>query len=69
MELPIHWTGHAIQRAGERFGYDKRIIIPNRIIRKAALEVEEGTEYRVRRGKVTYVCKREANGVVIITVF
>jgi hypothetical protein len=67
--LSIQWTKHAIERAGERFGFDKRIIIPNRVMVKVGLETPEGEKFTVRRGKVTYVCQRVEDSVKVVTVY
>jgi ubiquinone biosynthesis protein COQ9 len=67
--LSIQWTQHAIERAGERFGFDKRIIIPNNVMVKVGLETPDGDNFTIRRGKVTYVCQRVADAVKVVTVY
>ena len=67
--LRIEWTKHAVERAAERFGFDRRIIIPNRIMVKVGLETPDGDNFTVRRGKVTYVCQRLADAVKVVTVY
>jgi hypothetical protein len=67
--LSIQWTKHAIERVGERFGFDKRIIIPNRVMVKVGMQTPEGENFKVRRGKVTYVCQRVEESVKVVTVY
>lgn len=64
----IQWTKHAVNRAGERFGFRSDIVIPNRVILKQAADLPDGTEFRVKRGRVVYVCKLDGDTVWIITV-
>jgi len=67
--LTIEWTKHAVERAAQRFGFDKRIIIPNRVMVKVGLETPDGQNFIVRRGKVTYVCQRVEDSVKVVTVY
>ena len=67
LEITIRWTEHVITRVGQRFGFDDTVI-PNRTIQKVGSQTEIGKKFRIRRADVEYVCQRQENGIVIITV-
>lgn len=68
--LRIVWTKHAITRAMERFGADRTIRIPNRVIIKAGQDKLPGEDYRIHFRHVVYVCARDWGNIIkIVTVF
>jgi hypothetical protein len=67
--LAVIWSDHAIQRVGERFGFNNKIRIPNEKIGLKGLEYGIKEEFEVHSGLVIYGCVRVDNGVLIRTVF
>jgi hypothetical protein len=66
--LEVVWTNHAIDRAGQRFGFDPKIRIPNRKLGLVGATKAEGEEFDVHSGKVIYGCIRTNDIVLIRTV-
>ena len=65
----IIWTDHALERAADRFGSEGWRTVPVGKIQKAAVRREVGETFYVRKGRVVYICARDCNGVVILTVY
>ena len=68
MILEIIWTTHAIERAGERFGFLPEIKIPNGMIQLIGARTDEGKKFRLGYGDVVYICVRVGDKVKIVTV-
>lgn len=68
-KLPIRWTLHAQQRARQRFGRDLRGKIPGFLVQQIAKRKNDGDDFRIRRGKVVYICQRKDDHVIVITVY
>lgn len=66
--MTIIWTKHAIERVGERFGFDSSIQIPNEMIGILGETATEGKAFNLGCGDVVYVCVRHGNVVKIVTV-
>lgn len=67
--LPIRWTGHAIERAIERFGSTAAVDVPEGLLAAVACNKQRGKRFRVRRGLVVFICERSAAAVFIVTVY
>ncbi len=62
------WTDHAIQRVAERIGFSPNIPIPIDSLLKTGSIIPNGYKFRQRIGPVIYVCKRDGDKVIILTV-
>lgn len=68
MNIRVIWTQHAIQRAGERFGFLENIKIPNGMIQLIASRSDDGKKFRLGLGDVVYICVKSGDSVYIVTV-
>lgn len=68
-EMGIHWSGHAIERAFERFNGPGSLPLPEERIRAIAEVIPVGKEFSVREKNVVFGCIRDTNGCVIRTVY
>lgn len=67
-EVKIVWTTHAIERVGERFGFDSSIKIPNEMIVRLTESSVDGKSVSIGFGDVVYICIRSGSVVKIVTV-
>ena len=67
--LRIVWTNHAVLRAMRRFRHDPPREIPVRAISDEGRRKRAGDEWKVRDRGVVYVCVREGDSIVIVTVY
>ena len=67
-DVDIIWSKHAIERAEQRFGGVAKMQVPTKLIQFIGARKELKDLIRVHVGHVAFVCVKEANGVVIITV-
>ena len=68
-ELPtVVFTDHAIERVGERFGFTDEIKIPTGILQVLGSSAAQGKKFRFRHGRVIYICQRQKDKVVVLTV-
>ncbi len=68
LPLEVYWTRHAKERAEQRFAFDNSFVLPRRTIQKVGSKQPVGKEFKVRRGKMLFACKRTTTGIIILTV-
>jgi hypothetical protein len=66
--LEVKWSNHAIERVGQRFGFDSNIRIPNKKLGLVGASKSEGEEFEVHSGMVVYGCIRTEGIVLVRTV-
>lgn len=62
------WTEHAIERVAERIGFSADIAIPKDKLTKTASMMRNGVSFRQRIGPVVYICKRDGNAAIVVSV-
>ena len=70
MNLPeIHWSDHAVARFHERFGDGLDVKFPDGMLQYLGMRKETGEQFRFKQGEIVFVCRRNFDSVVVVTVF
>ncbi len=65
--MNLIWTKHAMARVSERFPTEA-VRPPTGLIQLIAMHKPDGESFRVRHGDVVFVCQREGDAIIMLTI-